>query len=257
MQKQLQESLSHFSRLCAEKNFVAAYDGNLSIRSAEGIYITSTRTLKSNATAQDICLVSPDGRFIEGLRPASTETAMHLLIYAMRPDVNAIVHAHPPATTAFAVARLSLEAALFPEVILDIGPVPLAAYATPSTEEVPNSLKPFVGSANAILLANHGLVTYAENLQDAFYRMDKLEHAAKTVLYAKIIGGSVPLSKKEIDYLYETHPVYRKEGKLLDCETAIEQSSSFDSDCACKNTSYLNPLECQLIAQEVRKKLSL
>jgi L-fuculose-phosphate aldolase len=200
-------------------------------------------------------LVSHEGNFLEGLRPASTETAMHLLIYAMRPEVKGIVHAHPPASTSFAVARQSLDAALFPEVILDIGPVPLAPYATPSTDEVPASLKPFIGSANAILLSNHGVVTYAENLEEAFYRMEKLEHAAKTILYANILGGSVPLTKHEIEQLYQTHPMYRKQGKLLDCETALEHSASLGDDCACKSNTYLNPDECKSIAQSVRSKL--
>jgi L-fuculose-phosphate aldolase len=141
---------------------------------------------------------------------------MHLYVYTQRSDVQGIVHTHPPATTAFAVARKALDLAVFPEVILDIGPVPLAEYATPSTDEVPRSLAPFIAWANAILLANHGVVVMGNDIHEALYRTEKLEHAAQTLIYAQTLGGIVPLTKREVDYLYETHQDFERRGIFAD-----------------------------------------
>ncbi|MFQ3599005.1 MAG: class II aldolase/adducin family protein [Chloroherpetonaceae bacterium] len=211
-----QETVAEVARLCAKFGFVASYDGNVSMRTEEGIYITATRTLKADATPDDVCLINLEGKLLEGKRPPSTESLMHLYIYQSRPDVQGIVHTHPTATTAFAVARKALDLAVFPEVILDIGPVPLAEYATPSTDEVPRSLSPFVSWANAILLANHGVVVLGNEIYEALYRTEKLEHAAKTLIYAETLGGIVPLTKQEVDYLYETHKEFERRGVFAD-----------------------------------------
>jgi L-fuculose-phosphate aldolase len=203
---------------------VASYDGNLSLRSEEGIYITATRTLKAEAKVEDICLLDLDGNLLEGKRMPSSETMMHLYIYREREDVKGVAHSHPPYSTAFAAARQSMDVAIFPEVILDIGPVPLAEYATPSTEDVPNSLGPHVKWANGILLANHGLVTMGGSVAEAFYRTEKLEHAARTLIAAQLLGGPVPLRKCEVNYLYETHQAFKRRGQLLDCESVDHPS---------------------------------
>lgn len=126
---------------------------------------------------------------------------MHLFIYRERPDVHAIVHAHPPTATGFAVARLPLEACLLPEVIVGLGAIPLAPYATPSTDEVAQSISPFVKRAQAILLANHGVVTYGRDPLDAFFKMEKVEQAARIALVAHALGGAVRLSEEELEKL--------------------------------------------------------
>lgn len=215
----LQEEVVRFTRKAAEFGYVASFDGNLSLRGEDGIYITATRTLKAEAKIEDICLIDLDGKVLEGTRSPSSETLMHLYIYRHRPDIKGIVHSHAPYSTAFAAARKSMDIAIFPEVILDIGPVPLAEYATPSTEDVPNSLAPHVKWANGILLANHGLVTTGSSLAEAFYRSEKLEHAARTLIASYVLGGPVPLRRCEVDYLYETHQAFKRRGLLLDCES--------------------------------------
>lgn len=212
----------------AQYGFVASYDGNVSLRGEDGIYITATRTLKAEAGIDDVCLLAPDGKFLEGSRKPSTESEMHLFIYRERPDVKGIVHAHPPYSTAFAAARKPLDMPVFPEVVLDIGAVPLAEYATPATAEVARSLTPFVKSANAILLANHGVVCVAENIDEAFYRMEKLELAARTIAIAQTLGGAVPLTASQLDYLYETHQDFqRRDGftkaSMMDCDSCDEK----------------------------------
>ena len=226
----LQEEVARFTRKAAEHGFVASFDGNLSLRSSDGIYITATRTLKSDASASDICLIDLDGNLLEGERKPSSETLMHLLIYRERPDVMGVVHTHAPYATAFASARQPLDAAIFPEVILDIGPVPLAEYATPSTEDVPNSLKSAIAWANGVLLANHGLVCMGGSLAEAFFRTEKLEHAAKTLIAAQTLGGAVPLKRCEVDYLYETHQAFKRRGVLLDCESLDHPSCRTSDD---------------------------
>jgi L-fuculose-phosphate aldolase len=114
---------------------------------------------------------------------------MHLFIYQRRDDVKAIIHAHPPFATAFATAGLSLEGYVLPEVIVNLGKIPLAKYATPSTEEVPLSIEPFVEKHDAFLLQNHGAVTLGSSLKDAYFKMEKLEHYAMIILLARILGG--------------------------------------------------------------------
>ncbi|MDW8436770.1 MAG: class II aldolase/adducin family protein [Chloroherpetonaceae bacterium] len=224
-----QQTIADVARKCAAMGFVASYDGNISLRADEGIYITATRTLKAEASPDDVCLMDWNGKLLEGKRPPSTESLMHLYLYKARSDVKGIVHAHPPATTAFAVARKALDLAVFPEVILDIGPVPLAQYATPSTDEVPRSLAPFAEWANAILLANHGVVVLGGDVYEALFRTEKLEHAAKTLVYAQTLGGVVPLTRGEVDYLYETHKEFERRGEFAEfqasatCKCEIEK----------------------------------
>jgi L-fuculose-phosphate aldolase len=239
----VQTTLAAIARKTASFGFVASYDGNVSLRRPEGIYITATRTLKSDAAPEDICLISLEGKLLEGKRPPSTESEMHLFIYRERADVKAIVHTHPPCTTAFAAARQALDLAVFPEVILDLGAVPLANYATPSTNEVAASLKPFITWANAVLLANHGVVVLGADIEEAFYRTEKLEHAAKTLLYAAALGGAVPLTKKEVDDLYATHHAFERRGEFAEFQSAAHQCECQTEKLVCKSCDEKNQLD--------------
>jgi L-fuculose-phosphate aldolase len=126
---------------------------------------------------------------------------MHLLIYEMRPDVQAIVHAHPACATAFAAAGIPLNKALISEVVLALGCVPLTEYGTPGTPELSDQLRPFIRSFDALLLANHGVVTYGTDLEDAFNRMDTVEHFAKISVYTRILGKERLLSADDVEKL--------------------------------------------------------
>jgi L-fuculose-phosphate aldolase len=186
----------------AAKGFVAATDGNVSIRLPGGnILITCSGISKGMVDENDFVEVTPGGKLVASKRAVSTEVGMHAFIYRERPDVHAVVHAHPPTATGFAVAHIPLEACLLPEVVVGLGAIPLASYATPSTDEVAQSISPFVRRAQAILLANHGVVTFGRDPLDAFFKMEKVEHAAQIALVARMLGGAIPLSEEELEKL--------------------------------------------------------
>jgi L-fuculose-phosphate aldolase len=165
------------------------------------VLTTRTGINKGMVTESDIVEVTPDGRTVTGRNRPSTEIGMHLFIYQQRPDVHAVVHAHPAYATGFATARIPLNECLFPEIIVGLGAIPLAEYATPSTPEVAKSLTPFVKSADAILLANHGAVTYGTDLLDAYFKMEKVEHAAHITYVARVLGGEKTLQIDELEKL--------------------------------------------------------
>ena len=195
-----------------EKGFVAATDGNVSVRLPCG-HLLTTRTAinKGDVTEADIVEVDASGVPVGGGNLPSTELGMHLFIYQQRPDVLAVVHAHPPCATGFATAREPLQGCIFPEVIVGLGAIPLADYATPSTKEVPDSLAPHIRSADAVLLANHGVVTCGGDVWDAYYKMEKVEHAAQITLIARLLGGEKVLSARDVEKLLAlSEPVYGK-----------------------------------------------
>ncbi len=185
-----------------DRGFVTATDGNVSARLECGnILVTPTSLNKGQVSESDLVELKADGTPVTLSRQASTELDMHLFIYQQRPDVQAVVHAHPPHATGFATARIPLTACLFPEVIVGLGGIPLAEYATPSTKEVGESLRPHVMNTDAILLANHGVVTYGKNVEEAYFKMEKVEHAAHITFVAKMLGGERPLSTSELEKL--------------------------------------------------------
>jgi L-fuculose-phosphate aldolase len=196
------QHLTDISHRLYAKGFVTATDGNVSARLPCGNILTTRSGInKGMVTEDDLVEVRPGGEQIAGGGRPSTELGMHLFIYQQRRDVQAIVHAHPPYATGFATARIPLNECLFPEVIVGLGAIPLAEYATPSTAEVAESLAPFVMKADAILLANHGVVTYGGDLYDADFKMEKVEHAAHITFVAKMLGGEKPLGVEEVDKL--------------------------------------------------------
>ena len=205
MSSELQRAVTDLVDICHrvyDKGYVSATDGNISARLENGnILATPTAINKGMVRPDDLVIVDPEGNLVSGLKRPSTELHMHLYIYRERPDVQAVVHAHPPHATGFATARIALTECLFPEVIVGLGAIPLASYATPSTTEVVESIAPFVQNADAILLANHGVVTYGVDLLDAFFKMEKVEHAAHITLVARLLGGEKPLSERDIEKL--------------------------------------------------------
>jgi len=191
--------LVKFCHKVYEKGFVSATDGNLSLRlDSKRILITPSGKNKGEVKPEDLLTIDNYGRKLDGNGKVSTEAKIHLLAYNSRPEVNAVVHCHPVYATAFATAGIDLSEPVFPEVILSLGEIPLCKYGTPSTDELPASMKPYINYAWAFLLQNHGAVTLGVSIEDAYYKMEKLEHAAQTIFVAKILGGAHPLSRENV-----------------------------------------------------------
>src|SRR3984957_20715412 len=162
-----------FGRLLHQNGFVAATDGNLSVRlDEERLLVTPTCISKGRMRTSDMVIVNMDGKRIAGKRRVSSEIGMHLLIYRLRPDVHGVVHAHPPTATGFAAAGLALNQPLVCEVVIGLGSIPLAKYGTPGTPELSDALEPLIPQYDAILMSNHGVVAYADTLHHAYMKME-------------------------------------------------------------------------------------
>lgn len=189
-------------RRLAGRRLVAGNDGNISVRADHNsILITPSGRSLGSLAPSDMPLLNSQGEPIVGELKPSTEAAMHLAIYRGRPDVGAVVHAHPPYATAFATAGVELPWEAVPELIVFVGPVALCSYATPGTEAVPQSLEPYWADHNAFLLRNHGLLTVGESLNEAQYRLEIVEHAAKILHLSHQLGGAAKLPPDELDRL--------------------------------------------------------
>lgn len=145
----------------------------------------------------------------EGYRP-STETRMHLRIYNELPEMNGVVHAHPPYATAFAIKGEALNKMMMPESVIMIGDIPLAEYGTPSTEEIPDSVMPFLGKRTAVLLENHGALTWGKDVMEAYMNMERLEYTAKVTFITRMINGERELPQHRIDELVTLRSFYGK-----------------------------------------------
>lgn len=182
--------------------FVPATDGNVSVRlSRDEVLVTPTMVPKRLLQPAQLLVVGMDGRVRRGPGRPSSELKLHLAVYWLRPDVGAVVHAHPPVATGFAAARQPLTDPVLPEAVVGLGPVPLAEYATPSTDEVPRSVERKIAAYDALLLANHGALTIGADVAGALDRMERLEHLARVTLLARLLGGPRRLDPGEIEAL--------------------------------------------------------
>jgi len=187
-----------------QRGYVAANDGNLSVRLTDGrVVVTPTGRSKGFLEPSDLVIVDREGNKLSGRLEPTSELAMHLFAYERRPDVGAVVHAHPPKATGFAAAGVPLAECVLPEVILTLGKVPLASYATPSTEEVPRSIEELIGGYSAMLLKNHGVLTLGDDIEQAYFRMETVEHFGAITLSARALGGTSPLSREEVRKLLQ------------------------------------------------------
>src|SRR6202140_3048914 len=184
------------------RSFVVATDGNISVRlDSQRVLTSPTGMSKGMMIPDDLGITDLRGRKLSGRREPSSELAMHLLIYNRRPDVHAVVHAHPPTATAHAAAGIALNKALLSELIIALGCIPVAPYGTPGTQELSDALEPMVQHYDAILLANHGAVTCGADLLTAFFRLETLEHFAQVSLMTELLGKQVLLSGRDVEKL--------------------------------------------------------
>ena len=208
-ERKYREEIVHYGRMLHEKGFVAAMDGNLSVRLEDDrILVTPTCVSKGAMRTGDMVIVNLDGQRLAGRRNVTSELGMHLLIYRTRLDIQAIVHAHPPTATGFAAAGIPLTEPLVCEVVMGLGGIPLARYGTPGTSELAQTLEPYVPGYDAILMSNHGVVTYGDTLEHAYMKMETVEHFAQIALVTHLLGRQQPLKEVEIEKLLMARTKY-------------------------------------------------
>lgn len=196
------KAICEIGRRMYERCYIAANDGNISIRIGKDRFIcTPTGVSKGYMTPDMLVVLNSKGEVIEGGLKPSSEIKMHLRVYAENEQVQAVTHAHPPIATSFAVAGIPLDKAITSEAVVMLGIVPVAPYATPSTQEVPDSVAPFCKKYNAVLLANHGALTWGKDITEAWFRMESLEHYAKIMHYTKGIGKENLLNSEQVKKL--------------------------------------------------------
>jgi L-fuculose-phosphate aldolase len=198
------EAIVRVCRRLYAAGLIAGPDGNVSVRCGDGrILVTPSGMSKVDVEPDDLVVLDGDGRHVAGTRRASSEVAVHLRIYARRADVHAVVHAHPPTATGFAVAGEGLAADVLPEIILQMGSVPIVPYATPGTTALADQCEPFLVGHEGFLMANHGATTMGPTLGLAHQRMESVEHAAKILLTARLLGRTERLSREQVRALEE------------------------------------------------------
>jgi L-fuculose-phosphate aldolase len=208
-EREYREDIIRVCRLIYEKGWVAANDGNVSIRLDEDrILSTPTAISKGFVTVDDLTICDLAGNKVNGHLERTSEIAMHSMIYSLRPDVGSVVHAHPPVATGFATAGRALDKALLPEVIIQLGAVPLASYGLPGTPALSEGMLPLIPHYDALLLENHGCTCYGEDVWQAFFRMEIVEHFAHITFVAEMLGGARPLPREEVEKLFASRARY-------------------------------------------------
>ncbi len=208
-ESQLRADIVEIGRRLYARGYTASNDGNISVRlDDKRLLMTPKSVCKGFMEPGMMCITDLDGRKLAGDRDPSSEMQMHLEVYRQRPDVKAVVHAHPPIATGFAVAGIPLDRAVLAEVVTTLGSVPIAEYATPSTRELPDAVAKYVKAHDGMLLANHGALTMGADLYAAYYKMETIEHFAKISLVARMLGGERLLSRDEVFRLQGLRGMY-------------------------------------------------
>src|SRR5687767_15261267 len=188
-EEQARAEIVEVGRRLWQRGFVASNDGNISVRLDEGRLITTPKNVSKGFMTPGMMVVTDlDGRKIAGERDPSSEIKMHLQVYRDRPDARAVVHAHPPTATGFAVAGIPLDRAVLAEVVTTLGSIPIAEYATPSTDALPAACSKYLKAHDGLLLANHGALAIGPDLFTAYYRMETIEHFARISLVTRMLG---------------------------------------------------------------------
>ncbi len=231
---EIKKEICETGHILYQLGFVAANDGNISVKVSDNeYYCTPTGVSKRVLTPDMIIKVDKNGNKLEGKLNPSSEIKMHMRVYQDRPDVNAVVHAHPPIATAFTVAGVDLDQYILPEAVLTIGEVPTCAYGTPSTMEIPDSLEPYIQNHDAFLLQNHGALTVGCNLTKALFVMEEVEFNAKICKNAMELGAVHEIPNKELQKLMELrkkmnipgrHPGIEVEEEPVKCCSAPDEA---------------------------------
>ncbi|MBC5787351.1 MULTISPECIES: class II aldolase/adducin family protein [Clostridiaceae] len=217
---EIKKEICEIGRRIYMNGFVAANDGNITVKISDNeYYCTPTGVSKGFMTPDMICKVDAKGNKLEGradCRPSS-EVKMHMRVFAERPDVTAVVHAHPPVATAHAVCNIPLDTFIMPEAVIFLGTVPICEYGTPSTNEIPDSLMPYIQTNDSFLLKNHGALTIGNTLEKAYFLMESTEFFAKVSMYCRQLGGAQQLDCDQINRLLELRKEFGVPGAHPGC----------------------------------------
>jgi L-fuculose-phosphate aldolase len=227
-EREHRQDIIEIGKLVFQKGWVAANDGNITIRmDQDTLLATPTGVCKGMMHPDDLILVDMKGNKISGRRERTSEIAMHLTIYELRPDIKAVVHAHPPVATGYATAGKPLNLALLPEVVIGLGCVPIADYGLPGTPALTEGMLPLIPKYEALLMANHGAVCYGEDVYKAYFKMETMEHFARIHLVAELLGGPKVLPRVEVDKLLDSRTRYGVKARNAGepgCPVAVEDA---------------------------------
>jgi L-fuculose-phosphate aldolase len=255
---QAKELILEIGQRMYNRQYVAANDGNITCKTGpDTIWATPTGVSKGFMKADELVKISLDGKVIQqGKLAPSSEIKMHLRIYKENPNVQGVCHAHPPVVTSFAIAGISLDKAIYPEALVNLGIVPVVHYETPGSQGIPDSVAPYCRDYNALLLANHGALTWGDSLMEAWYRLESLEHYAMIFMYTEfIIGKANVLSCDQVGELVKIREKLGiKTGGLPPC-CAVRASNLTDVG-AQANTPTVNTADIEAIVENVLKKIS-
>lgn len=208
-EEQLRADIVEIGRRMYARGYVASNDGNISVRLDEQRLLTTPKSVSKGYMTPDMMVVTDlSGKKLSAGRDPSSELLMHLAVYRHRPDAHAVVHAHPPLATGFAVAGVPLDKAVLAEVITTLGSIPIADYGTPSTPELADAVSRHIKAHDGLLLANHGAITIGHELFAAYYKMETIEHFARISLVARLLGGERVLSREEVTRLQGLRGMY-------------------------------------------------
>ena len=213
---EIKKQICEIGKRIYDRGMVAANDGNISVKISDNEFLcTPTGVSKGFMTPEYICKVDRDGKVIQanpGFKPSS-EIKMHMRVNKERPDVKAVVHAHPMYATGFAIAGIPLTQPIMPEAVIALGCVPIAKYGTPSTEEIPDAVSEHLQYFDAVLLENHGALSYSDSLLNAYHKMESVEFYAKLLYISNQLGGPKELSEAQVQRLYEIRRQFGLSGK--------------------------------------------
>jgi len=213
---EIKKQICEIGKRIYDRNMVAANDGNISVKLSDNEFLcTPTGVSKGFMTPDYICKVDKDGKVLQAngnFRPSS-EIKMHMRVYQERPDVKAVVHAHPMYATTFAIAGIPLTQPIMPEAVITLGCVPIAKYGRPSTMEIPDAVSEYVQYFDAVLLENHGALTYADSLESAYYKMESTEFYAQLLYQSRQLGGPKEFTPQQVEDLYEIRRQFGMTGR--------------------------------------------
>src|SRR5262245_30350780 len=205
----LRADIVEVGRRMYARAYTASNDGNISVRLGTDRLLMTPKSVCKGFMAPDMmCITDLEGRKLQGDRDPSSEMLMHLEVYRQRPDVQGVVHAHPPIATGFAVAGIPLDRAVLAEVLTTLGSIPIAEYATPSTSELPEAVRKYIKAHDGMLLANHGALTVGGDVFAAYYKMETIEHFAKISLVARLLGRENRIAREDVKRLEELRGTY-------------------------------------------------